>query len=278
MTTTDRQLKQAIRGVDALLSPEVYACMFEYAAREKPGTVLEIGTAHGAGTIALALGCQSVGHAARIRTVDVFAATATIPSSRAKFGDSAANKDIVLGHFTRCGVAGLIDLFVGTSDDFAGSDQVPERIDMLVLDADGRIDRDLMFYGPRLKEDALVMIDDVDGIARVKRASGRMAIDLKHVISKKLLDMMVVEGMLRVERLVGNTVFCRAIAPASWQPERIARLALPVYRELVFASAPPWVANPLVARLSRGVRATPGLRRWFPQLRKAWRSLNGVPG
>ena len=60
--------------------------------------------------------------------------------------------------FRRAGVAELIELFVGTSPDFVSSGRCPPRVDLLLLEADGRIDRDLDIFYPRMQPGAPIIV------------------------------------------------------------------------------------------------------------------------
>lgn len=188
-TNTDcrSRLYKALDEVDALMSRPVYDALFDTVTQEKPLQILEIGTAHGAGTIAMALGAEAQSLPTRIQTVDTLAALPDIPSSRAKYGNAQANEAIVRHNFRRAGVEERISLFVGRSDEFAMSAPLDAPIDMLVLDADGRIDRDLLLFRDRMTPDCLIVVDDIDGDVGASLSREGLALDLKHVISEKLV-------------------------------------------------------------------------------------------
>lgn len=236
MSDTNRDLIAALKGVDALLPIGVYETLFNVVATEKPECILEIGTAHGGGTIAMALGAKSVGHACAINTVDTLEASLDIPSTRDRWGDAKDNEAIVRKNFEAAGVADMIHFFVGRSDEFAATKNLPPAIDMLVLDADGRIDRDLLQFGHLLKDNAMVVIDDVGGGAKLAGVREQKFIDLKHVVSEKLLNAFIENGYLREERRVGITAFCRAVEPQNWEPATLANIALHAYRDIVFVT------------------------------------------
>ncbi|SFF03236.1 Methyltransferase domain-containing protein [Sulfitobacter brevis] len=245
-------LHATLVDVDALMSRAVYDALFDAAAAQGPAQVLEIGTAHGAGTIALALGGASRGHDIRIATVDTLQALPDIPSSRARFGGPAENEAIVRGNFRRAGVGDRIDLHVGRSEDFARKLPDEFSIDMLVLDADGRIDRDLALFGPYLAPGATVIVDDIDGKVGAALRGGRLAIDLKHVISEKLTARLVEEGYLKFEKRTIDTSFFRAPDPQNWDYARLSEIAIASYRELIFleTAISPVMASSIASLLS----------------------------
>ena len=267
-------LRSALSGVDSLLSFDVYEAFHDVVATDGPNLALEIGTAHGAATIALALGSLSSGKSLTIFTVDTFASTDYAPSSRAKFGDEKSNLAIVQAHFRRVGIEKLINVFVGSSDDFAEQIRLPEKIDLLLLDADGRIDRDLLLFRECLQDDAMIIIDDIDGQPNIIRNAGRRIYDLKHVISSKLLNELVAGEFLQVEKVIGSTAFCRAKNPTNWSSEDLTRIALGTYRELVFTDHP-GILHPVYQALGKAIKRAPFSRHYYPALRRAVRGARG---
>ena len=175
------------RMANGMLPDSVYAALWDCAADAPGPNVVEVGTAHGAATIALALGRRDAGLTVAIRTVDRLEGRF---SSRSRFGSVEQNKAIVLRNFAAAGVADCISLFVGTSDEFAASGECPQQIHLLMLDADGRIDRDLLHFYESLASNAVIVIDDVDRELYLGRThDGTPFIDLKHRISSLLLTL-----------------------------------------------------------------------------------------
>ena len=216
------------------MSGPVYDALFDAVAKEKPKQILEIGTAHGAGTIAMALGAEAEGLTTQIQTVDTLEALPDIPSSRSKYGNAHANEAIVRENFRRAGVADRISLFVGRSDAYATTPQAERPIDMLVLDADGRLDRDLLLFRKLMAPDCLIVVDDIDGEAHASFSRRGLSLDLKHVISEKLTTSLVAQGYLSLEKRIWNTSFFRAVEPQLWNEDAIRTLAMSCYRELIF--------------------------------------------
>lgn len=268
-----QRLHAALGEVDALMSRAVYDALFDLVATHRPTRILEIGTAHGAGTIAMALGAESVAAATQIQTVDTLQVLPDIPSSRAVYGDAKANEAIVRRNFRSAGVEDRVALHVGRSDEFAACLPDGVSIDMLMLDADGRIDRDLLLFSASMAPDCLVVIDDIDGEAAATVRHGGLAIDLKHVISAKLSTRLVEIGYLSFETRVENTAFFRAVKPAEWESDRLSDVALSCYRELVFTQAR---SRPIiVASLASLLSSTPMLRPVYRVARAGYRRLTG---
>ncbi len=270
------RLHAVLARIDALMPSRVYDALFDAAAAAGPRQVLEIGTAHGAGTIALALGAAAGGHDTRITTVDTLQVLPDIPSSRARFGGPAENARIVREIFEMAGVADRISLHVGRSAGFAAEMPAGFRIDMLVLDADGRIDRDLALFGPCLAPGAVVVVDDIDGNIAAALRGGRLEIDLKHVISQKLTARLVEAGYLSAEHRAVDTGFFRAEDPGSWDYTRMRGIATDCYRELIFLETR--LGPVLASSIASLLQSTPLLRPLYGGARAIYRHFSGRAG
>jgi hypothetical protein len=111
---------------------------------------------------------------------------------------------------------------------------LPDGIDLLMLDADGRIDRDFLHFYDRLSPSALILVDDMDGGVFLHRtSSGVPYVDLKHRITSLLLKALERAKYLVVDRIVDTTAFCRR-GSAKADVGQLTELALSCYRELVF--------------------------------------------
>jgi predicted O-methyltransferase YrrM len=219
------QIKQTANG---LLSAAIYSQLYELARSTRAKTIVEIGTAHGAATIAFALGAKESGIRSHVYTVDPFGGF----SSRTKFGSVEDNLKIVEGVFARFGVAGDVTVVVGTSKDLI--DRLPNStIDLLLIDADGRIDRDLALLFDRLADHAAIVIDDVDGAVRLTRFDNRVYCDQKHRLTRLVVDRLIAAGYLIEERIVESTGF---YTKGTGSAAAIEAHALPAYRELVFSN------------------------------------------
>src|SRR5262249_28127867 len=137
------RVKVAAHG---MLSTDVYSKLFEVAQDCGGGTFVEIGTAHGAATIVMALGAKASGKPFHIYSVDPFSGRY---SSRTQFGSVQKNVKFVRRQFETFGVSEYIDIIVGGCQDLLASHQV-DHISLLLLDADGRIDRDLSYLFSKL--------------------------------------------------------------------------------------------------------------------------------
>ncbi len=223
------ELDQLTKVANGMLDLEVYREIFHTAARHRPTNIVEVGTAHGAATIALGLGAASKKTEFKIWTIDRLGGRF---SSRSAFGSPADNELIVKKNIRLAGLEGSVCLFVGSSDEFTESDQCPEQIDLLMLDADGRIDRDLIYFYPRLVAGAPIIVDDVDrGVFLSRNQSGTPFIDCKHRITALLLEQFERADYIHRINRVGNTAFCQRSAKP-FNLEEFKSIALNAYRDL----------------------------------------------
>jgi predicted O-methyltransferase YrrM len=230
---------EAVRRANGMLPKSVYSELFELSSRVGGGNYLEVGTAHGAATIALALGAKEAGCSVAIHTIDRLGG---MFSSRSRYGSTDDNRAIVEGNFKFAGVADYISLFVGSTQEFVAQGRCPRNINLLMLDADGMIDRDLAYFYNLLSPGDPIVIDDIDdGIFLGQTANGTRYIDLKHRLTSLLLSTFVSEKYLTIEKTRHATAFCRR-RERSLDPEEFGRLAISCYRELVFStvSGDPW--------------------------------------
>jgi predicted O-methyltransferase YrrM len=220
----DRLLDQVKWAAHGKLPLHVYRRIHDTAARCR-GTLVEIGTSQGAATIAMALGAATSGHPFRILTCDPFRIGLRPhgPSLQAKL-------DVVRRGFERFGVAASIHVVAGTVGDLVAAHD-PQDIGLLLLDADGRIDRDLELLHDRLAPDCPIIIDDIDERTYLHRRGRKVQVDQKHRLTHLLVEQFVRQGLLVPQAESGQTGWYAKGKAAS--AGEIERLALPCYRELV---------------------------------------------
>jgi hypothetical protein len=129
---------------------------------------------------------------------------------------------------------------------------------MLVVDADGCLDRDFRLFYDRLLPGAPIVIDDYKpqyvGLIHSKRG---LLVDQKHRITTLLVDLFVELGLLERQKIINDTYFGRKPydAPRLHLPE--ARV-LDIYRQLIIART----SSP--SRMKQQIKST--ARRLSPQL------------
>ncbi|WP_395397556.1 class I SAM-dependent methyltransferase [Novosphingobium sp. BL-8A] len=218
---------ELIETCDGMLPPQVYARIYQTAQRG--GLIVEVGTALGAATVALALGLKHSGRAGHVFTFDPMTGgpRRSVGSAEKRIARIRQN----LAHY------GVTDLVTITPHDLCGGlSALPDGpVSVLMLDADGRIDRDLEILNDRLVRDCSLIIDDVADLVRVKRRGAVYRIDSKMRLSWLLTNKLIASGSLSTGQKLVDTYFgqltgdrARLIEPAD---------ALDAYRQLVFQNA-----------------------------------------
>lgn len=225
-------------AANGMLPQEVYQRLFAVTQDLEEGPIVEIGTAHAAATIAIGLGCKAFAKTHPITTVDLFGGRF---SSRRAYGDTDRNYQIVMQNLAQAGLTDLVTVFKGSSVDFAASPQCPQRLSMLMLDADGRIDRDFLLFYTKLPAGGLIVIDDADADVFLSFNADREAyVDLKHRITHLLVAALQENGYIRDLEMVANTLFCRSTG-RELDGDAFRAMALEAYRGLVFSEVDgPW--------------------------------------
>ena len=259
MDEIDRLLARVQHAAHGKLTPEAYRRLYESAAASGGGTFVEIGTSQGAATLAMALGAKAAGLEFRIVTVD-----AHFVGSHPRAASESEKKAIVRAGFEAFGVSDRIDMVVGTTAEMIAIAD-PRDIGLVLIDADGRIDRDLAALWDRMRPGCVVAIDDVDGEIYVQLRGRGVRVDQKHRITRSLLDAYILAGLLVPQGAIGQTGWFRKGDSTGGAPE-IERLALPAYRALVFAEI-----GAEAFSLKRGLYGLAASR--APWLVRAWRKF-----
>jgi predicted O-methyltransferase YrrM len=224
VTSLMREVKQEAGG---MLPVRVYRQLHDLARSAGGGTLVEIGTYEGAGTLAMALGAKACGKPFHLFTVDL--------------NDRELDRRSYLGRlhdrFRRFGVDDRITMVVGQTSDLLRQEGLRD-IRLLVIDADGRIDRDLALLHERVADDAAVVIDDVDGQVAAWPDGNGWFVDQKHRIASSLAQSFCEAGWLVPAGVTGQTGFFRK-GPEPFSADECATRALEAYRELVFTHARP---------------------------------------
>lgn len=247
-----------------MLPTPVYRRLFELAGRVEQGPIVEIGTAQGAATIVMARGARAAGKPTTVLTSDPFDR-----GSRLRVGSIARNLALVEQGLAEFGVADRVTVVAGTAADLIEQAD-PQRIGLVLIDADGAIDRDLALLFDRIEPDAVIAIDDVDGTVHAHPKPYGWRIDQKHRLTRLLCDELCARDVLRRETTVCATGFFRKGA-TRLSPEEWSALAVEVYRELVFVPIARGKIGPAV-RLRRALVARfPRLARLYRRLRRSQR-------
>lgn len=215
---------------DGMLSPAVYERIYQAARRG--GLIVEVGTALGAGTVALALGLKDSHRGGRVYSFDPMAGgprQSNLAGAERRIEHVRAN----LAHF---GVDHLVELKASTLPDGIGILPPDEPVSVLMLDADGRIDRDLLVLEDRITAGMPIIIDDYADKVRVRRGSSSLLhVDGKMRLTYLLVNRLQETGHLNEGLVEGNTWFGEKL---DMNGTRISLDdVLDVYRQMVFTKA-----------------------------------------
>ena len=214
-----------------MLPIAVYERLYRAALESPGGTFVEIGTAGGAATIALALGARAAGKRFHIYTADPFDL-----GSRLSIGSVAHNLALVRAGFDAFGVADDITIVAGESSDLLK--RLRDKASILLIDADGRIDRDIALLYARLTPSAQIVIDDIDDRVYARPDGAGWRVDQKHRLSHLLTRIFLDMNLLVEVEIVAQTGFYRK-GSASVPPAEILAAGFDAYSELVVARIEP---------------------------------------
>lgn len=206
-------LKQFANG---MLAPHVYREMYERVRALPDLDIVEIGGAHGAGSIAIAWALLDSGKTSKVITVEKCEG-----GSRSDFGDKAENLDTIVANLHAFGVADKVDLFPHYLNE-ENTDNLIAKIDTpqlagLILDADGRLDRDFKLLWERLAPGALIIVDDYDNRPEYKAIDERNPDGgTKKVLTYRLLNQLETWGLFERDQLIGDTLFGQKPANADF--------------------------------------------------------------
>jgi predicted O-methyltransferase YrrM len=213
-----------------MLAPSIYERLYEMARDSAGDLIVEIGTAKGAATVALALGLRDAGKRGRVMSFDR-------GRERSGRGDPHAYQEQVERNLRHFGVEDYVELVVGEVNKTAGAVPQSAEISMLMLDADGAIDRDLGHFFNRVVPDGSIIIDDCADRVRVRRVGFSITkIDSKMRLTHLLLSYFKSNRFLSEGTQIKDTYFGRKLRDfpdGCPNPDDM----LEIYRQLVFTSA-----------------------------------------
>lgn len=236
----NKKISASLKNADALFDPRTYRWLYQIVVEINPRIILEIGTAHGAATIVMGIAAKSLETNFYILTIDVLKSRDNILSSRSRYGDENINAEIIRNNFLREGLSGHIDLFVGTSQDYFESRPALVKYDLVLIDADGRIDRDLSLLIDFLREGTTIIFDDYDRSVNMIKFGGLKYLDLKHLSTSHLADAFINTNLLKLvdSSESGATIRCEVTNYEKWTAEKIASLAVVAYGKNIFIPIP----------------------------------------
>lgn len=198
-------LQKIIKRCNGMLSFDVYLKIYQIAYKAKSGNMIELGAAHGAATICLAKGIINSRKKSLLFTIEKGDGD---NGSIIKFGSKMLNIKILkdnIKHFHCDRCVKLIPERIKKA-----SKQIIEHqpFSLILIDADGALDRDFIIFYNLLLPGADIIIDDYENIKHVSCDS------VKNPLGKKYSTYLFVnyfleKGLIRKEMIINNTIFCK---------------------------------------------------------------------
>lgn len=213
-----QRIKERTAG---MMPASVYQHIYRTVRDLPDGDIVEIGGGAGAGSVCAALALKESGKRGGLVTVEKCEG-----GSRTIYGGYKENLEIFREHMEVFGVSDRVTLFPHyLSDENAPEVHAlikSEKIAGMMCDADGRIDRDMALFLPRMMDGAMIMIDDYV-VFDVNSPEVRAKADqhAKFVVTVKLVHYLESIGAFERTRLVAGTLFGRK--PVGADASRIDR-------------------------------------------------------
>lgn len=220
---------------NGMLPEQVYRAIYDTAAAAPLGSFVEVGTAHGAATVCLALGRTQSGNAG---SGTIYSIEKIVGGSREAYGTFDDNLSAIRSNLSYFDVHQDVTLLIGDVEDVANQIPPEAPISLLMLDADGRIDRDFALFYNRVLPGAPIIIDDYADLALLSRRSRKtVRVDIKQRLAFNLVNYFVGKGLLRETKIMGATFFGQKPRSQRASLELDLNDILRIYRQFVFVDA-----------------------------------------
>ena len=190
-----------------MMSQVVYEKIYNSVYNLPDFDIIEIGGGAGAGSIAIARAMQDSAKKSRLIVVEKCEG-----GSRAAFGDYQTNLNLINSNFKRSGIENIITLFPKKLTYENGNEVISliktNKIAALILDADGRIDRDFFLFWPFLVTGGLIIIDDFQDCSKYLPLYSTFRRAKKKTLTYRLLNQIIEWGLFGISCVEeGKTVF-----------------------------------------------------------------------
>lgn len=155
---------------NGMLSKEIYYELMKRASEALPGNMLELGAAHGAGTVSIARGIKKANSNAILYSFEKCCG-----GSRDRYGDKETNVRILndnIEHFDCSSIVKIITDKVGKEALKKRNLPITPPLSLIFIDADGALDRDFLLFYNMLVPGADIIIDDYENKKALNFAVG----------------------------------------------------------------------------------------------------------
>lgn len=143
---------------NGMLPLDTYKKLYDYAADIGEGNILEVGSAHGAGTISLGLGVEESNGTATVIGVEKGEG-----GSRTPYGTKKENLRILQDNIRSYGLSERVQIvneYLSLEDGLPSAIKSNAPFSLVCLDADGRLDRDFQLLYDDILPGSIIAIDD----------------------------------------------------------------------------------------------------------------------
>lgn len=190
---------------NGMLPAEVYYSLYLYGTDIGEGNILEIGSAHGAATVSLALGVKDGGGSATVIGVEKGEG-----GSRSMYGSREENIEILRENLREFGVAERVKI---VNQHLSREGGLPENIQsaqpfsLVCLDADGNLDRDFQLLYENILPGSVIMIDDYSPLREYREKTDRYPLGGgKHYRTFSYANWLLDRGFLHRYKTIGDTL------------------------------------------------------------------------
>jgi predicted O-methyltransferase YrrM len=198
-------------GARGLMNHLVYKKMYELVYDLADLDIVEVGAGAGAGSIAIASAIKESGKKSRLIVIEKCEG-----GSRTRYGDYQTNLKIIKDNFKRYGVDDKTELFPKKLT-FENKDEIISliktgKIAALIIDADGRIDRDFFLFWPLLETGGIIVMDDYEDSTKISQLSSILnrytpAGKRKMLMTYRLINQFIEWGLFKISCKVERAVF-----------------------------------------------------------------------
>lgn len=201
----DYRFYKIARNCNGMLSAKIYSKLYSYASDINAGNVLEIGSAHGAGTVSLALAIKESNGTSTVVGVEKGEG-----GSRSSYGTKEDNISILRENVQDYGVEAYVDFVDERLELETGlPPEVEDRapFSLVFLDADGRLDRDFRLLYEHIFPGSIIVIDDYGPIRNYQESTERMPLGGgKHYRTLMYVDFLLNNGYINKYKLFDSTL------------------------------------------------------------------------
>jgi len=195
----------AARICRGMMRPEIYRMIYERACESADFDILELGAAGGAATVAAACGLVDSHKKSVLYTVEKGDGE---NSSRERLGNREQNLRTLNRNLKIFSCSEKVSVIDSRVAEASGKMPAGLKFSMLIIDADGLINRDFELFYNSCIPGADIIIDDYSEVKDFGSRSVNCPLGKKYT-TFRLVNYFIGKGLIRRESLSGDTIFCR---------------------------------------------------------------------